>query len=78
MFKKLLSPSVYTFETDLSSQKSIFSAPRPALGGGTIPTGTNSGGNNNNNNNNNNDNKYYILLQNGFYLLQENGSKIYL
>jgi hypothetical protein len=78
MFKKLLSPQVYTFETDLSSQKSIFSAPRPALGGGTLPTGSSSGSGNNNNNNNNNNNLNYILLENGFYLLQENGSKIYL
>ena len=78
MFKKLISPQVYTFETDKSSQKSIFALPRPALGGGTLPTGSSSGSGNNNNNNNNNNNPNYILLENGFYLLQENGSKIYL
>jgi hypothetical protein len=80
MFKKLPSPQVYTFETDKSDKTSYFSPTTRTGGGGTnTPTnGSGGGGGNNNNNNNNNNNFSYILLENGFYILQENGSKIYL
>jgi hypothetical protein len=80
MFKKkiLLSPQVYTYETDKSDKLALISSDNPFLGSGGVTIsgggGDTGGGTNNNNNNNNN---FYILLENGFYLLQEDGSKIY-
>lgn len=79
MFKKkiLLSPQVYTYETDKSDKLALISSDNPFLGSGGVTIsggGGNTGGGTNNNNNNNN---FYILLENGFYLLQEDGSKIY-
>lgn len=68
--KKLISPQVYTFETDKSNKLGLKTSNNPFLGSGGI---TISGGGGNNNNNN----FGYILLENGFYLLQEDGSKIY-
>jgi hypothetical protein len=78
MFKKkiLLSPQVYTYETDKSDKLALISSDNPFLGSGGVTIsggGGNTGGGTNNNNNNN----FYILLENGFYLLQEDGSKIY-
>lgn len=75
--KKLISPQVDTFETDKSEKLGLRTTDNPFLGSGgvTISGGGNTGGNNNNNNNNNNFG--YILLENGNYLLQEDGSKIY-
>lgn len=78
MFKKkiLLSPQVYTYETDKSDKLALTSSDNPFLGSGGVTIsggGGNTGGGTNNNNNNN----FYILLENGFYLLQEDGSKIY-
>jgi hypothetical protein len=70
--KKLISPQVYTYETDKSDKLALTSSNNPFLGSGGV---TISGGGGNNNNNNNNFG--YILLENGFYLLQEDGSKIY-
>jgi len=77
--KKLISPQVDTFETDKSEKLGLRTTDNPFLGSGgvTISGGGNTGGNNNNNNNNNNYNFGYILLENGNYLLQEDGSKIY-
>jgi hypothetical protein len=80
MFKKkiLLSPQVYTYETDKSDKLALISSDNPFLGSGGVTIsggGGNTGGGTNNNNNNNNN--FYILLENGFYLLQEDGSKIY-
>ena len=73
--KKLISPQVYTYETDKSDKLALTSTNNPYLGGATISgNGGNTGGGTNNNNNNN---FSYILLENGFYLLQEDGSKIY-
>lgn len=79
MFKKkiLLSPQVYTYETDKSDKLALISSDNPFLGSGGVTIsggGGDTGGGTNNNNNNNN---FYILLENGFYLLQEDGSKIY-
>lgn len=79
MFKKkiLLSPQVYTYETDKSDKLALISSDNPFLGSGGVTIsggGGNTGGGTNNNNNNN---FSYILLENGFYLLQEDGSKIY-
>ena len=75
--KKLISPQVDTFETDKSEKLGLRTTDNPFLGSGgvTISGGGNTGGNNNNNNNNYNFG--YILLENGNYLLQEDGSKIY-
>jgi hypothetical protein len=78
MFKKkiLLSPQVYTYETDKSDKLALISSDNPFLGSGGVTIsggGGDTGGGTNNNNNNN----FYILLENGFYLLQEDGSKIY-
>ena len=70
--KKLISPQIYTFETDKSDKIGLRLTDNPFLGNGGV---TISGGNNNNNNNNNNIS--YILLENGNFLLQENGYKIY-
>ena len=75
--KKLLSPQVYTYETDKSDKLALISSDNPFLGSGGVTIsggGGDTGGGTNNNNNNNN---FYILLENGFYLLQEDGSKIY-
>jgi hypothetical protein len=74
--KKLISPQVYTYETDKSDKLSLTTTDNPFLGSGGVTIsggGGNTGGGTNNNNNNN----FYILLENGFYLLQEDGSKIY-
>jgi hypothetical protein len=76
--KKLISPQVYTYETDKSDKLALTSSNNPFLGSGGVTIsggGGNTGGGGNNNNNNNNFG--YILLENGFYLLQEDGSKIY-
>lgn len=77
--KKLLSPQVYTFETDKTEKFYPAMQGRGISGGGVPPTitssGSNGGSTDNNNNNNNNE---FILLEDGFYMLQEDGSKIYL
>jgi hypothetical protein len=75
--KKLISPQVFTYETDKSDKLAYVSSDNPFLGSGGVTIsggGGNTGGGTNNNNNNN---FSYILLENGFYLLQEDGSKIY-
>lgn len=75
--KKLISPQVFTYETDKSDKLALTSTNNPFLGSGGVTIsggGGNTGGGTNNNNNNN---FSYILLENGFYLLQEDGSKIY-
>jgi len=73
MSKKMISPQIYTFETDKSNMPSVTSK---SVGSGTSGSagGTSSTGASSNNNNNNN----YLLLETGFYLLQEDGSKILL
>jgi hypothetical protein len=76
--KKLISPQVYTYETDKSDKLSLKSTSNPPLGGGgTISSGGGGTSGGSDNNNNNNINFGYILLENGFYILQEDGSKIY-
>lgn len=77
--KKLINPQIYTFETDKSERIGLRITDNPFLGsGGVTISGGNSGGNQNNQNNqnNNNNNLGYILLENGNFLLQEDGSKI--
>jgi len=72
MAKNLISPQVYTFETDKSNQSSYYSGKRVNYGGDVGSGSDGAGGKNNNNENS------YLLLENGFYLLQEDGSKIIL
>jgi len=71
MKKILISPQVYFFETDKSELYYLSNRARLAGGGGS-DTGSGSGLSPQNNENN------YLLLETGFYLLQEDGSKLYL
>ena len=73
MEKKLISPQVYTFETDKSELIYRLSNGRPRIvyGSDITDTGSSVGGGLPANNEIN-----YLLLENGFYLLQEDGSKI--
>ena len=77
MTKNLLSPQVYTFETDKSDRLSIASnLPNSSGSGGGTSSSSSGGSSAPNNTNNNNDS--YLLIETGFYLLQEDGSKIIL
>lgn len=77
--KKLISPQVYTFETDKTEKFYPAILGSGISGGGVPPTFTSSGSNGGStDNNNNNNNNEFILLEDGFYMLQEDGSKIYL
>ncbi len=72
--KKLLSPQVYTFETDVSDYVSNQKGAK-ALPGSPIAT-NNGGGTSLPNNNNNNNNTDFILCEDFTKLLQEDGGKL--
>ena len=70
MKKNLISPQVYSFETDKSELYYLNNNTRTIGGSDTVTSGTGPITQNNENN--------YLLLETGFFLLQEDGSKIIL
>jgi len=72
--KRLISPQVYTLETDLSDYHSNQHG-ASSLPASTTSTGSGSGASNASNNNNNN-NTDFILCEDFSNLLQEDGSKL--
>jgi hypothetical protein len=71
--KKLISPQVYTFETDISDYQSNQN------GASSLPSSTTSSGggdSSTSNNNNNNNNTNFILCEDFTRLLQEDGDKL--
>lgn len=74
MKKKLISPLVDTYETDESGINYSPLKNRPRAYSGGAPTSSGGGGSLSPQNNDIN----YLLLETGFFLLQEDGSKIIL
>lgn len=72
--KRLISPQVYTLETDLSDYQSNQKGAGSLVGSATS-TGSGGGGASNASNNNNN-NTDFILCEDFTNLLQEDGSKL--
>ena len=71
--KQLISPQVYTFETDVSDYVSNQKGAKTLPGS---PTTTSSGGGTSLPSNNNNNNTDFILCEDFTRLLQEDGGKL--
>jgi len=66
---QFISPSIKTYETDKSNKSSVYSNTRPGAGAIANTQATSRTPNTSQN---------FILLENGFYLLQENNAKFIL